>query len=79
MNRQGVSNDLDALAVMLNQLAADQNDTGFEKDMQAIYELQVDRYLCDKGAGIKKETDSVIADERLYAVKYKDQWYLIYT
>ena len=79
VKRQGVSNDLDSLAVMLNQLAADQNDTSFSEDMQSLIELQIDRYLCDRGAGIKKETDSVIADEKLYAVKYKDQWYLIYT
>lgn len=79
ITKQGVSENYDALYTMLDQLAEDNGQEPVTKDMQALYELTIDRYFCDKGAGIHGETNSLIEGERLFALKYKDTWYLIYT
>ncbi|MBR3418541.1 MAG: hypothetical protein IKG82_07610, partial [Oscillospiraceae bacterium] len=79
ITKQGTSENYDALYLMLDQLAEDNGQEPVTKNMQAFYELTVDRYLCDKGAGIKGETDSLIEGERLFALKYENEWYLIYT
>lgn len=79
ITKQGTSENYDALYLMLDQLAEDNGQEPVTKNMQALYELTVDRYLCDKGAGIKGETDSLIEGERLFALKYENEWYLIYT
>ena len=79
ITKQGTSENYDALYLMLDDLAEDAGEKPVTKDMQALYELTVDRYLCDKGQGIKGETDSLIEGERLFALKYENEWYLIYT
>ncbi|MBP0966736.1 MAG: hypothetical protein J5722_03795 [Oscillospiraceae bacterium] len=77
--RDGQSTVRDALNLMLQQLAADEGDKNFVNDVQALYELSNDCYLCDRGSGKTGDTVSVTKGSQLYAVKYKNQWYLIYT
>lgn len=79
ITRQGISEHYDALYTMLDQLAEDSGQESVTKDMQALYELTIDRYFCNKGEGIRGETNSVLEGERLFALKSKDTWYLIYT
>lgn len=77
--RDGQSTVRDALHLMLQQLAADAGDKNFENDLQALYELSNDCNLCDRGSGKTGDTVSVTKGSQLFAAKYKDQWYLIYT
>ena len=79
ISEQGESQNYDALTGMLDQLAKDNDQKPVTEEMQVLYELTIDRYFCDKGKGIKGETDSLLEAERLFALKYQDQWYLIYT
>ena len=79
VTKLGESSGRDSLELMLDQLAEDSGEKPVSSSMQALYELTIDRYYCDKGANIHGETDSVIEDERLFALKYENEWYLIYT
>ncbi len=75
----GESSSRDALAVMLDQLAEDQDMKAISDDTQKLYELTVTRYVDKKDSGNKKETEDSLVGETLFAIQYQNEWYLMYS
>ena len=61
---------------MLITLAGDESIENFEEDLTALYQLELTRYLTDKGSGVHSETEFPISGEILYAAQYRNKWYV---
>ena len=79
LTKEGESDDRDAMVMMLDKIAEDQGEEAVSKETQALCELRVTRYIEPKGENSKAITDYAMQDEVLYAIKYQDQWYLMYS
>ena len=79
VTQDGESSDRDQLRQLLDDLAADKDEPNVSAHTTYFYELNMTRYLKEKGADDHAETDYVLRDEKLFALKYDDQWYLIYS
>ena len=74
----GISEERDRLRQMLDDLADDKDQPAVSTHTTYFYELSVTRYVTEQGSGEREETDYVLTDEKLYAMKYDDQWCLVY-
>ena len=74
----GESADRDQLRQMLDDLAADQEAPIVSAHTTYFYELSMTRYMKEKGSDDHAETDYKLSGEQLFALKYDDEWYLIY-
>ena len=72
------SQERDSLLPMLDDLAAEKDMPKISEKTEKLYEMTIDRYIGERGKTDKNPTDIVLKDEKLYAIKYDDQWYLIY-
>ena len=79
VNMQGVSDNRDLMTMMLEQIAEEAGEPSVTENTQALYEMTVTRYVEEKGKNTKSFTDYAMQDETLYAIKYQDQWYLMYS
>lgn len=75
----GESSSRDALAIMLDQLAQEQDMKVISEDTQKLYELTVTRYVDKQGSATKTETDDSLVGETLFAIQYQNEWYLMYS
>ncbi|MCQ2417241.1 MAG: hypothetical protein MJ071_05450 [Oscillospiraceae bacterium] len=79
ISEDNLSPNRDALKNMLDDLASDMGKEKVSEGLSAMLELKITRYLAGKDTGYIGETNTVMADEYLYALQYKGQWYLIYS
>ena len=66
------------LLELLDDLAEDANQDKISDDIDAFYELTIDRYLTDVGSDVRSETDSALLEEKLFVFHYADDCYIIY-
>ncbi|MCQ2407808.1 MAG: hypothetical protein MJ065_04685 [Oscillospiraceae bacterium] len=72
------SQERDSLLPMLDNLAAEKDLPKISEGTTKLYEMTIDRYIGEREKTDKNPTDIVLQDEKLYAIKYEEQWYLIY-
>lgn len=73
-----ISADRDSFLSMLDDLAADKGEPSVSEHTQAFYEVSVTRYIAEQGSGVRAETDDMMEDEKLFAIQYDGEWYVIY-
>lgn len=73
-----ISPDRDNFLAMFDDLAADEGKPSVSEHTDAFYELSVTRYVAEQGAGERGETDDVLRDETLFAIRYDGEWYVVY-
>lgn len=78
VDTDGQSQERDSLIPMLDELAEKQELPKISEGTAMLCEMTIDRYIAERGSDSKNPTDLVMEDEKLYAIKYEDQWYLIY-
>lgn len=78
VSSEGQSEDYDAMYPMIAKLVEEQGEGKLSENMQALYELTVTRYVAEKGKNENSITEYVLKDEKLFAIQYQNQWYLMY-
>lgn len=68
----------DAMLAMLDKIAEEKGEPKVSDRAEKFVQMSIDRYLCDKGSGSKRETAVKLDGELLFAVKLDGQWYLMY-
>ena len=72
-----VYSDSNTLLSQLDQISNEKDGTQMSKNVDAIYELTVVRFLTEAGSNVRTETDDMLEDEELFAMHYLGKWYII--
>lgn len=73
-----LSETRDTMLALLDRIAEEKGEKKISDRAERFVLLSIDRYLCEKGSGSKHETNVMLEDELLFAVKLDGQWYLLY-
>lgn len=79
VSKDGFSGERDTLIQLLDDLAVQNGDQKISENTQAFYELTITRYTAKQGSGERHETADLLANEKLYAIQYQNEWYIMYS
>lgn len=77
--QDGISGERDTLKQFLDDLSEQNGGKKISEDTQKLYELSVTRHTAKQGSGDRTETPDKLESERLYAIQYQNEWYIMYS
>lgn len=75
--RGTVYSDTAALIEILDTLSTETSGTQISQNIDNAYELTVRRYLTNAGSGVRRETNTIVEEESLFALHWNGTWYFI--